>query len=232
MPDKSGSAENNEQFIRDVPLLARLGSEDVRTLAQRGRVRNYASGAVLFHEGEPGDALHVVVEGRVRIAVVSPTGEEATVAYIPPGDCVGELAIFDGRPRSATAIAAERTKTFVVTRDGFVEWLNERPQGALALLETLSLRIRRADENLADLAFLDLPHRLAKQLISLANAHGERVNGGEPRLKVTQGELASMLAVSRESVNKQLNFFQREGWITLGRGWVRIVDSQALRTFS
>ncbi len=232
MPATSNAADATERLIRDVPLLARLGSDDVRSLAQRGRVRNYASGAVLFHEGEPGDSLHVVVEGRVRIAIVSPTGEEATVAYIPPGDCVGELAIFDGRPRSATAIAAERTKTFVVTRDGFVEWLSERPQAALALLETLSLRIRRADENLADLAFLDLPHRLAKQLVNLSNALGDRANGGEPRLKVTQGELASMLAVSRESVNKQLNFFQREGWITLGRGWVRILDRQALRTFS
>ena len=232
MPETTGPADSNEKFIRDVPLLARLASEDVRTLAQRGRVRNYAAGAVLFHEGEPGDSLHVVVEGRVRVAVVSATGEEATVAYIPPGEVVGELSIFDGRPRSATAIAAERTKTFVVTKDGFVEWLSEHPQAALALLETLSLRIRRTDENVADLAFLDLPHRLAKQLVTLANAHGERVNGGEPRLKVTQGELASMLAVSRESVNKQLNFFQREGWITLGRGWVRIVDSHALRTFS
>jgi CRP/FNR family transcriptional regulator/CRP/FNR family cyclic AMP-dependent transcriptional regulator len=224
--------DTHEKLIRDVPLLARLASEDVRTLAQRGRVRNYGSGSVLFHEGEPGDSLHVVVEGRIRVAVVSPTGEEATVAYIGPGDCVGEFSIFDNRPRSATAIAAEKTKTFVVTRDGFVEWLTERPQAALALLETLSLRLRRADENLADLAFLDLPHRLAKQLLTLATQHGERTNGGEPRLKVTQGELASMLAVSRESVNKQLNFFQREGWITLGRGWVRILDARALRSFS
>lgn len=232
MADNAAVAETHEKLIRNTPLLARLSSEDVRSLAQRGRVRNYSASSVLFHEGEPGDSLHVVVEGRVRIAVVSATGEEATVAYVGPGDCVGEFAIFDGRPRSATAIASERTKTFVVTRDGFVEWLTERPAAALALLETLSLRLRRADENLADLAFLDLPHRLAKQLLTLSAEHGERTNGGGPRLRVTQGELASMLAVSRESVNKQLNFFQREGWITLGRGWVRVLDADALRTFS
>jgi CRP/FNR family transcriptional regulator, cyclic AMP receptor protein len=232
MPENPVSAENHEKLIRNVPLLARLASDDVRSLAQRGRVRNYSSGAVLFHEGEPGDSLHVVVEGRIRVAVVSSTGEEATVAYIGPGDCFGEFSVFDGRPRSATGIAAEKTKTFVVTRDAFVEWLMERPQASLALLETLSLRLRRADENLADLAFLDLPHRLAKQLLTLSAEHGERTNGGEPRLRVTQGELASMLAVSRESVNKQLNYFQREGWIALGRGWVRVLDTQALRTFS
>lgn len=232
MAENPGTVESHEKLIRDVPLLARLGSDDVRSLAQRGRVRNYSSGAVLFHEGEPGDSLHVVVEGRIRVAVVSPTGEEATVAYIGPGDCVGEFSIFDGRPRSASAIAAERTKTFVVTRDAFVEWLGERPSASLALLETLSLRLRRADEALADLAFLDLPHRLAKQLLHLSAAHGERADGGVARLRVTQGELASMLAVSRESVNKQLNYFQREGWIALGRGWVRILDPQALRTFA
>lgn len=225
------SVENPEKLIRDVPLLARLGGEDVRSLAQRGRVRNYSSGTVLFHEGEPGDSLHVVVEGRIRVAVVSPTGEEATVAYIGPGDCVGEFSIFDGRPRSASAIASERTKTFVVTRDAFVEWLEDRPTAALALLETLSLRLRRADEQLADLSFLDLPHRLAKQLLHLSQAHGEKTDGGA-RLRVTPGELASMLAVSRESVNKQLNFVQREGWITLGRGWVRVLDPHALRTFA
>jgi CRP/FNR family cyclic AMP-dependent transcriptional regulator len=232
MPENSVAAENHEKLIRNVPLLARLASDDVRSLAQRGRVRNYSSGAVLFHEGEPGDSLHVVVEGRIRVAVVSSTGEEATVAYVGPGDCFGEMSVFDGRARSATGIAAEKTKTFVLTRDAFVEWVSERPQAALALLETLSLRLRRADENLADLAFLDLPHRLAKQLLTLSTEHGERTNGGEPRLRVTQGELASMLAVSRESVNKQLNYFQREGWIALGRGWVRVLDAQALRTFS
>jgi CRP-like cAMP-binding protein len=232
MAETAVASENHEKLIRNVPLLARLASEDVRTLAQRGRVRNYASGAVLFHEGEPGDSLHVVVEGRIRVVVVSPTGEEATVAYVGPGDCFGEFSVFDGRPRSATGLAAEKTKTFVVTRDSFVEWLTERPQAALALLETLSLRLRRADENLADLAFLDLPHRLAKQLLTLSAEQGERSTSGEPRLRVTQGELASMLAVSRESVNKQLNYFQREGWIALGRGWVRVLNSHALQTFS
>lgn len=231
MAENAVATESHEKLIRNVPLLARLSSEDVRSLAQRGRVRNYSSGAVLFFQGEPGDALHVVVEGRIRVAVVSNTGEEATVAYVGPGDCFGEFSVFDGRPRSATGIAAEKTKTFVVTRDSFVEWLAERPPAALALLETLSLRLRRADENLADLAFLDLPHRLAKQLLALSAEHGERTNGGEPRLRVTQGELASMLAVSRESVNKQLNYFQREGWIALGRGWVRVLDSEALRSF-
>lgn len=221
------SKASQDAYIRDLPLLARLPEADLHALASGGRVRRFPAGAMIFREGDPGDSLHVVVEGRVRITVLSGTGSEATVATVETGDCFGELALLDGKPRSATATATSATKTFVVTRIDFVRWLNERPSAALALLETLSLRLRRTDEALADLTFLDLPHRLAKQLLrmSVPDAKGER-----PPVKVTQGELASMLGVSRESVNKQLNVFAREGWIRLSRGKIAVVDSEALRT--
>lgn len=222
-----------EQIIRDLPLLARLPREEMRALAARGRMRSYAPGATLVAEGEPGNALHVVVEGRVRISVTSGLGDEAIVAVIGPGDCLGELSLLDGRPRSASAIASVATKTFVVTREAFVAWVSERPAAALALLETLSLRLRRADEALADFIFLDLPHRLAKQLLQLARMqHPEASDVDGARLQVTQSELAAMLGVSRESVNKQLNLFAREGWLALARGAVAIKDAAALRTFA
>ncbi|MBI2767114.1 MAG: Crp/Fnr family transcriptional regulator [Chloroflexi bacterium] len=220
-----------DEVIRDLPLLARLPREDRQALASRARLRSYTAGTTIFREGESGDSMHVVVEGRVRISISSGSGDEATVASVGPGDCVGELSLLDGRPRSASAIASTATKTFVVTRDVFVEWVAERPGAALALLETLSLRLRRMDEAMADLCFLDLPHRLAKQILSLATMHGE---GGVAarRITVTQGELASMLGVSRESVNKQLNAFMRSGWIGLARGAVVVNDPQALRMFA
>lgn len=228
-------ASQPEQLMRDLPLLARLPGEDMRALASRGRMRSYPAGTTIFSEGERGDSLHVVVEGRVRITVTSGAGDEATVAMVGPGDCFGELSLLDGRPRSASAIASTPTKTFMVTRDGFVEWVKERPAAALAIMETLSLRLRRTDEALADLAFLDLAHRLAKQLIALASIH---TSDGPPkldppvRISVTQGELASMLGVSRESVNKQLNLFAREGLLTLSRGAVTLLDPEALRRFA
>jgi CRP-like cAMP-binding protein len=223
----------SEQIIRELPLLARLSSEDMRALASRGRMRSYRAGTTIFAEGEPGDSLHVIVEGRVRITVTSGAGEEATVAMVGPGDCIGELSLLDGRPRSASAVAAVSTRTFVVMRPSFVEWISERPAGALALLETLSLRLRRTDQALADHVFLDLAHRLAKQLLHLAAMHQDGASSGSPlRLQVTQGELASMLGVSRESVNKQLNLFAKEGWLSLSRGAVILDDAEALRTFA
>lgn len=222
------NSHNRERAISELPLLARLPSEDVRALASTARLRSYPAGSTIFREGERGDSLHVVVEGHVRIVVGSPGGDEATVAVVGPGDCVGELALLDGRPRSASAITAEPTRTFTVTRESFVTWLSERPAAALALLETISLRLRRADEALADMVFLDLPHRLAKQLLRLGGSPAA-TNG---RITITQGQLASMLGVSRESVNKQLNSFARDGWITLGRGTVIVRDEAALRSYA
>lgn len=220
-----------EELIRDVPLLARLREADLRALASHGRVHSYASGAVMFQEGGPGDSLHIVVEGNVRIAVTSPSGVEAIVAMLGPGEFVGDLALLDGLPRSASAIASQATKTLVVTRTDFTQWLSDRPRAALALLEAISLRIRRTDEQLADLSFLDLPPRLAKRLLKLAAAQRQAEAKGVTglRVRITQSELASMLGVSRESVNKTLNRFAQQGWVSLGRGSVTVQDPDALR---
>ena len=222
----------NDAYIRDLPLLARLPDDDLKALASRGRVRRFNAGTTIFHEGDPGDAIYVVVDGRIRMTRLSGSGTEATLALIGPGDCTGELSLFDGRPRSATGTTMVATRAFVVSRDDFINWVKERPGASLALLETLSLRLRRTNEIVTDLVFLDLPHRLAKHLLSLAASHSDGANSRRPRLQVTQAELASMLGVSRESVNKQLNLFARDGWITITRGAVIIDDSEALRTFA
>lgn len=227
MPERD--PQSNDAYIREVPLLARLPDDDLEALASRGRRRRFASGAVIFHEGDSGDGLYVLVEGRVRLSVLSGAGGEAVLALLGPGECLGEMALFDGKPRSTTATATEATMTFMVSRGDFVAWVSERPAAALALLETLSLRLRRANENMTDLVFLDLAQRLAKELVRLAAAEGAQRGA---RIQVTQAELASMLGVSRESVNKQLNQFAREGWIRLSRGAVTVLDAGALRRFA
>lgn len=220
------------EHIAHLPLLARLPREDVRSLANRARLRSFKEGAVLVREGEPGDSLHVIVSGSARISVSSPEGEEATVATIGPGDCIGDLALLDGFPRSATATATMKTQTFVVTRNDFTAWLKERPHAALALLETLSLRLRRTNEGLTDVMFLDLQHRLAKQLCAMAEAEGSSGADGNVRVRVRQVDLGSMLGVTRESVNKELQNFQRLGWLRTSRGSVVITNLNALKTFN
>ena len=221
------------EYVTALPLLARLPQQDRLALAHKARLRNYKAGTVIFSEGEPGDSVHVVVDGRIRIVAGGPNGEEATVAVVGKGDLVGEFSLLDGLPRSATAIAPVATKTFMITRDDFVEWITERPSAALAIMETLSLRLRKMDETLVDLVSLDLTHRLAKQLIGLAKIHDLEtvLNNGTLRLTVTQGELASMLGVSRESVNKTLNTFAQQDIVQTARGAVTITDMKALRKY-
>lgn len=222
---------SHEQAMAELPLLARLSADDRKALAARARIRNYGTGATIFSEGEPGDSLHIIIDGRIRVITTNGSGDEATLALVNPGDCVGDLSLLDGRPRSATAVAAAPTRTLVVTRDAFAEWIAERPRSALALLETLSLRLRRTNQTVADLLFLDLSHRLAKQLVALAGVHRSAQGESRVRIPVTQAELGSLLGVSRESVNKQLNAFMRDSLVSLGRGAVVIENEAGLRAF-
>lgn len=226
--------DKHEQIIRGLPLLARLPGEDLQALAVLGRVREYPSGAVVFNQGDSGDALYVIIEGQLRISLVSPSGEESTLALMGPGEACGDLALLDGRPRSASAIATGHTRTLVITREEFIRWLSGRPRAALALLETLSLLVRRKDEAMSDLAFVELSLRLAKRLLDLASdqeMHVKRGRSDAIRLRITQRNLAAMLGVTRESVNKELNRFARKRWIALGRGSVAVRDFSALRGF-
>ncbi len=216
------------QLIRQVPLLSRTSDADAGALAGRGKERTWEAGTTIFREGDPGDSLAIVVTGRVRAWMMSEDGQEMTLGYVLPGECLGDLAVLDGRPRSATATAVEPTRMFVVPRDVALTWLRTHPDAAIALLETISLRLRRADQALADLSFLDLPHRVARRLLRMAAETSERA----PRTKVsvTQTELGGILGVSRETVNKQLREFQRDGLVELGRGSITLLDQERLRS--
>jgi len=218
-------SSDHRRIIRDVPLLAKLGADDLDALAECGTEREYADGDRIVNAGDTDRSLHLIMRGRARICVVSAEGEEATVARISAGECVGEMSLIDGHPRSASVIAEGPTRTFMVGHPEFVAWLAPRPDAALALLETLSLRLRKTDESLTDVFFLDVPHRLAKQLASLSGGKA----GAE--IRITQAEQASTLGVTRESVNKALNQFKDAGWIEIGRGRVVVDDPGALQAY-
>ena len=129
MADNSQPGAHADDYIGQLPLLARLPKEDRQALAARARTRAFPAGAVIMREGEPGDSLYVILEGRVNIVAAGSTGHEVMVAIMGPGDCLGEMSIVDGLPRSASAVAAISTRTFMVTRDAFVERSEERRVG-------------------------------------------------------------------------------------------------------
>jgi len=133
-------------LISQVPIFARLSPADLEALAAHARERRYRRGEAVFRQDDPGDCLHVVRDGRIRIILPSEDGDEVTIAVLGRGDFFGELALLDGGARSASAVAAEDTQTVVIGREDFLSWLAERPVAAAALLALLSRRLRRSDE--------------------------------------------------------------------------------------
>ncbi len=217
-------------LIAQVPVFSQLPAEDVEALALQARERRYRRGEVIFRKDDPGTTFHIITEGKVRIVLPSPEGEEVTVAILGSGEFFGEFSLLDGEPRSATAIAGEDTRTVVVNREGFLSWLSDRPAVAIALLAVLSRRLRRSDELLGDVAFLNVPGRLAKKLVQLSQLYRRETPQGQPvQVRLTQEELASTIGVTRESVNKYLRYFSSKGWVTLGKGRISILDPDALQ---
>jgi CRP/FNR family transcriptional regulator/CRP/FNR family cyclic AMP-dependent transcriptional regulator len=222
-------ASGARELLGGVPGLAALSPDDLQDLAASARRRVYARGQVVFHRDDPGDSLHIIVNGEVRIMLPSPEGEEMTLARLGPGDFFGDLCLFDGGPRSATAIAVEATETTVVERDRFIEWLQSHPSAAIAILAAVAGRLRAADDLVGALAFLDVHSRLARKLIDLA---GPAAEGSQVELRLSQDELASMVGVTRESVNKHLRFFKKRGAIDVYRRRIVLRSLDYLRRFA
>lgn len=190
----------------------------------------FQPGDVVMRKGDPGDAMYVIMRGQVRIVLPSNDGGEALVATMDEGDFFGELSLIDGEPRSATIIATEPTETMVVYREGFQDFLRASPEIAIEMLQALSRRLRQSDEFIADAAFLDVPGRLAKKLLELAERYGKTGPSGiSIGLRVTQRDLAAMIGATRESVNKHLQSFRAQGMIGFERRRLLIRDLERLK---
>ena len=167
-----------ERVLHEVVLFAALPPNQLGELAQLVRRRSYQRGATIFHKGDPGTGLYLLTTGRVKVLVPSETGEEALLAVLESGDRFGELALFDGLPRSATVVAVEATEVLQLDRDDFLGFVEGHPEVASALLGVLSRRLRATDELLEDASFLDVPGRLAKRLLELAERQGKPTGQG------------------------------------------------------
>jgi CRP/FNR family cyclic AMP-dependent transcriptional regulator len=211
-------------------LFGGLGQGSLEAIARNLRTRRFRRGEVLFHEGDPGDALFIVAAGAVKVVVPSDEGDEAILATLRRGDFFGELALLDGAPRSASAIALEATETLALPRDQFSALVGSEPAIRDALLASLAGELRRLTTHVAELHFLDLTGRLAARLVRLAQEHGIREADGSVRLDapLTQGDLASMIGATRQSVNKVLGEFVEEGLLRLDRDRLVVPDVEAL----
>lgn len=173
-------------------------------------------GDVLFHEGESGDRLYVVTDGKIKLGQTSADGRESLLAILGPGELLGELSLFDPGPRTATATGLTDTTLMGLGHQALRPWLAGRPEVAEALLKALAQRLRRTNEQMADLVFSDVPGRVAKTLLELGEKFGRPLpDGVHVTHDMTQEELAQLVGASRETVNKALADFAARGWIRL-----------------
>ncbi len=217
-------------LLQKVPFLAALSAADRLELAASVTRRRFRRGDVIFQKEDSGQALFIVERGSIRIFVPSSQGADLTLAVLGPGDFFGDLSLLDGRPRSAGAAALSDSSTLALERGDFLNLLGARPEAAMAVLTAVVQRLRDTDEMASDLAFLDAGGRLAKKLLDLAAVNGvQRRDGVLVDISLTQEELANMIGVTRESVNRNLSLFRRLGMIrNEGRRFVLLAPA-ALR---
>ncbi len=214
-----------------MPLFRDLDAAELTTLAGTVRTRRFARGEVIFHRGDPGDALYIVLTGRVKISSPSDTGVEAILTTLRPGEWFGALALLDGAPRSASATAVDATETLILPRDRFRQLVDEAPSIRDHVLMALAEELRRLTRHVEELHFLDIAGRLAARLIRLAEEQGIERDDGAVRLDgpITQGEIAAMVGSTRQSVNKLLGQLVDDGLIRIERDAIVIQDLGALR---
>jgi CRP/FNR family transcriptional regulator, cyclic AMP receptor protein len=202
-------------YFKQVSIFADLPEEDIRALTSVAKRRTFRAGEVIFHRDDPGQVLYMIKEGKVKICIISPDGQEISLAVLGKGEYFGEFALLDGLPRSTDAVTLEKVECYTLQRSDFHNAILKNPKIAILVLEALTKRLRNTDQMVEDLIFLDVYGRVAKKLLELADAHGVKVEDGvRIDVRLTQQELASMVGASRESVNKVMGYFTDKDFIS------------------
>ncbi len=224
MPNK-----NEEEVVRRAALFTALDDASAATLRESMSAVKVAKGQILFKEGDAGDRLFVVVEGKLKLGTSSGDGRENLLSILGPGDMFGELSLFDPGPRTATATAVVDSRLLALANDQVIGWVTAHPQVSLQLLGRLAQRLRKANDVLSDLVFADVPGRVAKAIIELGERFGNKKDDGlHVNHELTQEELAQLVGASRETVNKALADFASRGWVKLEPRAVVVLDYERL----
>jgi CRP/FNR family cyclic AMP-dependent transcriptional regulator len=212
--------------LRNHPLFREFPPAVIEHFGTYMTRRSMRRGATIFAKGDPGTGLMAVLWGSVKISVPTADGREAVLNIINPGEIFGEMALLDGRPRSAEAVAMEDCELMVIDRRDFIPFLREQPDIALKFIEILCARIRHTSEQVEDVMYLSFPGRLAKTLLQLTG--GPEAPAAHRNVRITQRELSSIIGMSRESTNKQLRAWENRKWVRLQRGGIAVLNPAAL----
>jgi CRP/FNR family cyclic AMP-dependent transcriptional regulator len=217
----------------DRSLLAYLAANDQRYLLGQGVRRSFRAEELMLHEGDPGDHILIVRSGWVRVSTALPDGQEVLLALRGPGDVIGELAMLHGWTRTATVRSLERVEAVLLRGPQFMASIRERPEIALALVKTVSARLREAESTRIDIATLDVSRRVATYLLRLADQHGRRDPAGtvlDPPL--TQQDIANRVGASRRAVARSLAVLRERGIVLTARRRIVVAKAEVLRSLA
>jgi CRP/FNR family cyclic AMP-dependent transcriptional regulator len=218
-----------DEVVRRAPLFTALDDAQAASLRASMDSVKISKGGILFKEGDEGEHVYVIVDGKLKLGTASGDGRENLLSILGPGEMFGELSLFDSGPRTASAIAVTDSKVLALGQEKVIPWVREHPEVSLQLLARLATRLRRTNEVVGDLVFSDVPGRVAKALIDLGVKFGEkREEGLYVNHDLTQEELAQLVGASRETVNKALADFAQRGWLRLDGRSVLILDYERL----
>jgi CRP-like cAMP-binding protein len=218
-----------EEVVRRAPLFTALDEAAAVSLRASMDSVKIAKGSILFKEGDDGEHLYVIIDGKLKLGTSSGDGRENLLSILGPGEMFGELSLFDPGPRTSTATAVTDAKLLSLGHEKVIPWLKQNPEVSLQLLTRLSQRLRRTNEAVGDLVFSDVPGRVAKALIDLGDRFGKTTPEGLlVNHDLTQEELAQLVGASRETVNKALADFAGRGWLKLDGRSVLITDLERL----
>ena len=211
-------------FLASIPLFSGLHRDELARFAELTRERAYPKGSVILFQDDPGDSLFVLRKGRVKVVLIGEDGREVILGVLEPGAHFGELALIDDQPRSAHVIAMDDAHLLILRREDFRRRVEANPSVAWALLTELSRRLRRADQKIGGLVLLDVPGRIARLLLDLAQESG----GPNIEKALTHQTIAQMIGASRETVSRAMKEFQDQGLIHVERRRIAVGNREAL----
>lgn len=216
------------------PLFSQLGPDELANIVAFARIRLVEKKIIIFHKGDRGDQLIAVLKGRVQISTISEEGKEIIFNLVEPGELFGEISLFDGMERTATAMTLVASELLVINRQDFIPFLENNPHIAIKMLAALSHQLRQTDVMMEDVLFRNLASRLAKKLIALGECYGENYPDGKTRIKISLShtQLGNMVDSSRESVCRQLRIWEDEGITSMERRYIIIHNPEQLKFLS
>lgn len=221
---------NKLEWLKTIPTFAKLSTEQLALLASSVGTQSFERGEMIFHQGSIGSILYIVAKGQIRVFTISEGGQELTLAIFGEGEFLGEMALLDGLPRSASAQAMCATTALTLHRAAFLHTIEICPPIAALVLESMAQRLRQTTYYAEQLGSMPAPRRVVRQLLRLAAQHGVR-EGEETRidLRLTQDDLASMSGTTRETVNRVLALLRDQRVIRVERARVSVLNMSSLQ---